>query len=121
MVKNLPAMQETQVQTLGQEDPMEKGMATHSSSLPRKYHGQRGPVGHSPWGHILISAHKDRPCRDNRDGLTRAWPVCSRPLLLPTCPKGPHRTQYTLPFHPAVALHRNPRPGSNPSSAYAND
>ena len=33
MVKNLPAMQETQVQSLGQEDPLEKGMATHSSHL----------------------------------------------------------------------------------------
>ena len=33
MVKNLPAMQETCVQSLGQEDPLEKGMATHSSIL----------------------------------------------------------------------------------------
>ena len=33
MVKNMPAMQDTQVQTLGQEDPLEKGMATHSSIL----------------------------------------------------------------------------------------
>ena len=32
-VKNLPAMQETQVQSLGQEDPLEKGIATHSSIL----------------------------------------------------------------------------------------
>ena len=32
-VKNLPAMQETQVQSLGQKDPLEKGMATHSSIL----------------------------------------------------------------------------------------
>ena len=31
--KNLPAMKETQVQSLGQEDPLEKGMATHSSIL----------------------------------------------------------------------------------------
>ena len=31
MVKNLPAMQETQVQSMGQEDPLENGMATHSS------------------------------------------------------------------------------------------
>ena len=31
VVKNLPAMQETWVQSLGQEDPLEKGMATHSS------------------------------------------------------------------------------------------
>ena len=33
MVKNLPAMQETQAQFLGWEDPLEKGMATHSSIL----------------------------------------------------------------------------------------
>ena len=33
LVKNLPAMQETQVQNLGQEDLLEKGMATHSSIL----------------------------------------------------------------------------------------
>ena len=32
-VKNLPAMRETQVPSLGQEDPLEKGMATHSSIL----------------------------------------------------------------------------------------
>ena len=34
MVKNLPAMQETQVCSLGLEDPLEKRMATHSSILP---------------------------------------------------------------------------------------
>ena len=33
MVKNLPAMWDTQVQSLGLEDPLEKGMATHSSIL----------------------------------------------------------------------------------------
>ena len=33
MVKNLPAMQETKVRFLGPEDPLEKGMATHSSTL----------------------------------------------------------------------------------------
>ena len=33
MVKNLPGTQETQVQSLGREDPLEKGMATHSSIL----------------------------------------------------------------------------------------
>ena len=33
MVKYPPAMQETQVQSLGREDPLEKGMATHSSIL----------------------------------------------------------------------------------------
>ena len=35
MVKNLPAMQETWVQSLGWEDPLEKGMTTHSMFLPR--------------------------------------------------------------------------------------
>ena len=33
MVKRLPAMQETRVRSLGQEDPLEKAMATHSSIL----------------------------------------------------------------------------------------
>ena len=33
IVKNLPAMQETQVRSLGQEDPLQKGMAAHSSML----------------------------------------------------------------------------------------
>ena len=33
MVKNLPAMQETRVQSLGREDPLEKGMAAHSGVL----------------------------------------------------------------------------------------
>ena len=36
MVKNLPAIQEIQVQSLGWEDPLEKGMTTHSSILPWK-------------------------------------------------------------------------------------
>ena len=36
MVKNLPAMQETWVRSLGWEDPLEKGMATHSSILAWK-------------------------------------------------------------------------------------
>ena len=33
MIKNLPAIQETLVQSLGQKDPLEKGIATHSSIL----------------------------------------------------------------------------------------
>ena len=51
MVKNLLAVWDTQVQSLGQEDPLEKGMATHSSILAREPHGQRNlagcRVGHS--------------------------------------------------------------------------
>ena len=51
MVKNFPVMQETQVQSLGWEDLLEKGMATHSSILAWRFpHGQRSLVGYSPWG-----------------------------------------------------------------------
>ena len=48
-VKNLPAMLETRVQSLGQEDPLEAGMATHSSILAWSIPGQRSLVGYSPW------------------------------------------------------------------------
>ena len=49
-VKNLPAMQETWVPALGQEDSLEKGMATHSVVLLGESHGQRSLVGYSPSG-----------------------------------------------------------------------
>ena len=45
MVKGLPAMWETWVRSLGQEDPLEKEMATHSSTLAGKFFGQRSPCG----------------------------------------------------------------------------
>ena len=44
-VKNLPAMHETQVRFLGQEDPLEKGMATHSSILAWKTPWTEKPGG----------------------------------------------------------------------------
>ena len=45
MVKNLPARQETWVQTLGREDPLEKRMATHSSILPWRIPWTEKPGG----------------------------------------------------------------------------
>ena len=48
MVKNLPAMQETQVRSLGWEDNVEKGMATHSSILAWRSPWTEGLVGYSP-------------------------------------------------------------------------
>ena len=60
-VKNPPAMQDTQeiwIRFLGQKDPLEEGIATHSrilaleipwTDLPGKSHGQRSMVGYSPW------------------------------------------------------------------------
>ena len=50
MVKSLPAMQETWVLSLGQEDPLEKEMATHSSTLAWKIPWTRSLVGYSLWG-----------------------------------------------------------------------
>ena len=43
VVKNLPAMQETWVRSLGQEDPLEKGMAFHSRTLPWSIPGIEEP------------------------------------------------------------------------------
>ena len=45
MVKNLPAMQETRVQSLGQEDPLEKRMAIHSSILAWRIPWTEEPSG----------------------------------------------------------------------------
>ena len=50
MIKNPPAIQETQVSSLGQEDPLEEGKATHSSILAGESHGQRSLVAYSPGG-----------------------------------------------------------------------
>ena len=50
VVKHLPAMQETWVQSLGWEDPLEKEMATHSSTLAWKIPWTGSLVGCSPWG-----------------------------------------------------------------------
>ena len=51
MVNNLPAMQVTQLQSLSQEDPLEKGMAPTPVFLPGKAHEQRSLVVYSPWIH----------------------------------------------------------------------
>ena len=50
MAKRLPIMLETQVQSLGWEDLLEKEMATHSSFLAWKIPWTEEPVGYSPWG-----------------------------------------------------------------------
>ena len=47
-VKNPPAMEETQVPSLGGEDPVEKGMATTTIFLPRASHGQKSLAGYNP-------------------------------------------------------------------------
>ena len=59
-VKNLPAMQETQVQSLGREDPLEKGMATNSCILAWRIPwteepGQLQSIGLQRVGHDLVT------------------------------------------------------------------
>ena len=49
-VKNLPTMREIQVRSMGQEDSLEKGMATQSSILARRIPWTEELAGYSPWG-----------------------------------------------------------------------
>ena len=55
MVKNLPAMQETPIQFLGQEVSLEEGTATHSSIL-----AWRIPMDGGPWGSVVHGVAKSR-------------------------------------------------------------
>ena len=55
-VKNLPAVWETWVRSLGQEDPLEKGMATHSSIL-----AWRIPMDRGAWRATVHGVAKNRP------------------------------------------------------------
>ena len=48
--KNMPAMEETRVGSLDGEDPQEKCVATHSSALATRAHGQKSLADNSPWG-----------------------------------------------------------------------
>ena len=50
MINNPLAIQETWVPSLGQEDPLQKRMATSLVFLPGEFHGLRSLVGYSPWG-----------------------------------------------------------------------
>ena len=50
LVKNLPVMQETWVQSLGWEEPWRREWQPTPVFLPGESHGQRSLVGYSPWG-----------------------------------------------------------------------
>ena len=51
LIKNLPAMQDTQVRSLGWEDPLEKEMATHSVLFIVEFHGQKSQADYRLWDH----------------------------------------------------------------------
>ena len=99
MVKNLLAMQETWVQSLGQEDPLEKGMATHSSILAQSI----------PWTEVPGRLQSVGSQRVRHDGgintftftfsSTRQTALLTGPLGLPLCL---HLCRVTLLFYPTT-------------------
>ena len=65
MIKNLPAVQETQVQSSGQEDPLEKEMATHSSVLAWKI----------PWTEESGRQHRPIRSMELSNSLELSFPI----------------------------------------------
>ena len=59
VVKNLPALQETWIRSMDQEDPLEKEMETHSRTLAGKSQGQRSLAGYSSQGNNSWSRLSD--------------------------------------------------------------
>ena len=91
-VENLPAMQETWVQSLGWGDPLEKEMVTHSIFWPGKPRAQRSLAGYSPGGRRESDA-TERPARVQkapppppRLAAPGAGPLYALPTLLWTKP-----------------------------------
>ena len=82
MVKSLPSMQETQVQSLGWKDSLEESMATHCSILARRIPWTEEPGRHSPWG---------RTESDTTERLSRKETPESSSLSV--CPHHPLGTQ----------------------------
>ena len=69
VVKNPPAMWETWVQSLGWEDPLEEGMATHSSVLGWRIPWPEEPGGCSPWDHTASDAPERLSTRPHGSSL----------------------------------------------------
>ena len=65
MVKNLPAMWETWVQSLGWEDPMGRAWQPTPVFLPGESYGQRNLAGYSPWSHKESDMTEQLSTRDN--------------------------------------------------------
>ena len=97
VVKNPPVLQElqeTQIQSLGWEDPLEEDMATHSIFLPGESHGQRTLVGYSPYVHRVRHDWSDWACVH-----THIWEGCNLLCLLISItitPKQPDRIPSVL-------------------------
>ena len=89
MVKNLPAMQETWVWSPGQEDPLEKEMATHSSILAWRIPWTKGPsglqsMGSQRAGHGLSNHYFHFHSKRNQEEWFRKCQVsCQTPYIVP--------------------------------------
>ena len=65
--------QETRIQSLGGEDPLEETMETHSSILAGKFQGQWSLAGYSPWGHKELDMTEQLSTWDWRKHSQREW------------------------------------------------
>ena len=81
IVKNLPAKWETWVRFLGREDPLERGMATHSSILAWRIPWTEEPGG--PWGHK--ESDTTEQLGDISVCVSALLSQCDHPCLLPLC------------------------------------
>ena len=73
VVKNLPAMQETWVRSLDWENPLEKGMASHSSNVAWRIPWTKEPT-----------VHEDPKQSDANERLTGSGTICNLVLYLPS-------------------------------------
>ena len=101
LVKNPPEIRETWVWSLGWEDPLKKGKATHSSIWPGKFHRLYGPWGHKEW---LRDFHFSLPPQDRTDLSDQI----SRSVVSDTL--RPHESQHARPPCPS------PTPGVHSDS-----
>ena len=99
VVKNLPAMQETWVRSLSQEDPLEKEMATHS-----QYSCMGNPMERSPWGHRRVRL--DLATKQEWGNRLRRANALAMPSWLLS---GITRVHTQLCLRPAYVLNHSPR------------
>ena len=107
MVKNLPEILETWIQSLGQEDPLEKGMATHSSILALKIPWTEEPGGlYSKALYVLrhllqqregrIEKNKLSPDKKKLKRFTNVFSLVQRTLSV-LMPQNPHEKSLIFP------------------------
>ena len=107
-VKNPPAMWETWVRSLDWEDPLEEGMATHSSILEDPQ-GQRNLAGCSPWG-LKESDMTRQPSTSTRDSM-RVVLIYTQVALVVKNPPANAGRRKRCGFNPWVRDWRPPRGG----------